>query len=341
MTDAPAPDADAASAPPPRRRRWPWIVGALLLGGPLAVVLVSVIYLRHVPYAIPADYAAPAPPAEPAGGLQGRWLGVSGFELTDGQTRLVLDPALTRPHVTRLIRGPIGADEALLDAHLTGPVDFILVNHAHYDHAIDAPALALRTGATVVGSPSTINLCRSRGVPEDRLIEVAGGERLTLGTFTVDVRATDHSPVMGRENPMPGVIPADAGDLWYWNYTQDGCRIYRLEAAGTSVWFHPTSMYETGELGGLRAETLIMGVSGAALTSQTMEILAEAQPARVIPTHYDNFFQPLADGLALLPMLDMPATLQLFREADPDAEVWLLDYFQTFHLPPDPGEDSQ
>jgi L-ascorbate metabolism protein UlaG (beta-lactamase superfamily) len=334
-----------ATDTPPRPRRWKlWVLVAalaLLVGAPCLLVIVGSVYLRHVPYEIPAEWLAPAPPQEPPqGGLTVRWVGVSGFVVSDGQTTLVLDPAVTRPQVTELISGSLGPDQALVDHYFPGPVDYVLVNHAHYDHAIDAPPLALDKGATVVGSLSTVNLCRSRGVPEEQLIEVQGGERLTLGTFTVDVGAVEHSPVLGQRQPMPGVIPADAGDLCFYDYTQDGCRIYRLEGGGATVWFHPTSMYTEGELGGKTAETLIMGVSGAEITPQTMHILREAKPRRIVPTHYDNFFQPLAKGMALLPMIDMAATRQLMLDADPDLDVWLLDYDQTIYLPPDPvGKD--
>ena len=44
--------------------------------------------------------------------------------------------------------------------------------HAHYDHAMDAPEVARRTGALLLGSESSANVARGWGLPE-RQIQVA------------------------------------------------------------------------------------------------------------------------------------------------------------------------
>ena len=45
---------------------------------------------------------------------------------------------------------------------------------------------------------------------------VKPGDHLTLGTFTVDVRSSRHTDIAGISQPMSGVIPPDAGSLWFW-----------------------------------------------------------------------------------------------------------------------------
>ena len=59
------------------------------------------------------------------------------FALTDGETKLLIDPFLTGNGLA-----PIKAEEA--------EADFILVTHGHGDHAGDAAAIAERTGAAIV-----------------------------------------------------------------------------------------------------------------------------------------------------------------------------------------------
>ena len=58
---------------------------------------------------------------------------------------------------------------------------------------------------------------------------------------------------------------------------------------------------------------------------------AESGAVRVLPTHYDNFFQPMQKGLAFMPGTDLRAP-RVFFEPLP----WLvLDYDERITLPPD------
>jgi len=66
-----------------------------------------------------------------------RFLGHSAFELTDGDTTLLIDPFLTdNPKAT------VGPDDV--------DPDVILLTHGHFDHIGDTVSIAKRTGATVV-----------------------------------------------------------------------------------------------------------------------------------------------------------------------------------------------
>lgn len=336
MTDdaAPEPAPTPPAAPTRRRRRALAALGVLALLPPGFVALFCVV-MRHVPWSIPEPLRAPAaPPVGQGGGLWVKYLGVSGYEVTDGTTTLLLDPTYTRPTGLELL-SPVESDPALVARHV-GKADFVLVNHTHHDHALDVPAVAARTGAQVLGSPSTLNYCRSRGVPEAQLREAKPGERLTLGTFTVDVRASVHTSLGPLHGLMSGVVPPDAGRLMFWQLTQDGCLAYRLSAGGATLWWHPTSTYADGELAGLEARTLILGVTGEEITAdKATRIIGDTKPARVLPTHYDNFFQPLSKGIALMPRCDLGAVRAALDAAQPGLPMWVLDFGQMVHLPPD------
>src|SRR5213075_1953693 len=106
--------------------------------------------------------------------------------------------------------------------------------------------------------------------------------QLTVGTFTIDVRGSRHTDIVVSQ-PMSGVISPTAGSLWFWNYALDETLSFRLAAAGTTVWFHPTSTYEKGEMGGLTAKTLIVGVTGEKQTRTKIDgLLSESKPARIL-----------------------------------------------------------
>lgn len=286
-------------------------------------------WLRHAPYDAP-----PPPPAPEEVALTVRYLGVTGYEISDGQTTLVLDPMVNRWTLPELLTGPLEPDPAL-SARWVPEADYVLVNHAHFDHVIDAPEIALRTGAEVVGSASVANLMRSRGGPEGQLREVSGGEELTLGSFQVRVVASTHGSVLGSSEPMPGTIAPDAGPLWFYEYTQDQSLSYRIEAGGASIWFHPSAVHRPGELGGQTAGTLIVGVNNADASAEGFRALAaEAGAARVIPSHFDNFFQPIDQGLGLFPGLDMDGARAALT-GDSGADWIVLGYDQVVALPPD------
>lgn len=305
------------------------VLGIGLLGGWL-------IRTRHVPYDIPAAARPPASWSQPGPGLTLRSLGIAGFEVSDGVTTVLLDPTVTRPDPLALISGPIEADPALGERWCPR-ADLILVDHAHYDHSLDVGAIARRTGALVVGSQNVVNLAQSRGVPAERTRLTHSGDRFTVGAFTIDVRASRHADTpFSKERADP--IPVDAGPLRFWQHRLDEVYAYRLSAHGVTLWFHPTSTFEPGELGGLRADTLISGVTGEPLTHERVSaLLGEAGARRVLPTHFDNFFQPLSLGLALMPTVDLDAARALYLAVDPTIEWGVLDYDQQITLPPDGG----
>ena len=304
----------------------PLVLAALL-------VVAWFIFTRHVPWAIPPQHRAP-PAWSGEQGLKLRSLGVTGFELSDGVTTVLLDPTPTRPDPVELITGRIVADPKLGEQWCPR-ADLILVNHAHFDHALDVGEIAARTGAVVAGSQNAVNLALSRGVRPEKTRVVKEGDTFTVGSFTVDVRRSRHTDLLVAQ-PMSGVIPTDAKAMWFWGYALDDTFAYRLTANGTSVWFHPTSTYAAGELGGLPAKTLIVGVTGEKLTKEKLGgLVGEAKPLRVLPTHFDNFFQPMAKGLALFPGCDLDAVRALALEQDPKLEWGVLDYGETVTLPPD------
>jgi len=68
-----------------------------------------------------------------------RYLGHSGFQLQDGDHEVVIDPFLT------------GNPATAVDPSELSP-GHVLLSHAHGDHYGDTPAIAERTGATVVGT---------------------------------------------------------------------------------------------------------------------------------------------------------------------------------------------
>jgi L-ascorbate metabolism protein UlaG (beta-lactamase superfamily) len=100
------------------------------------------------------------------------WFGTTTFRVHTGGPVLFFDAYLDR--VPGL--DPVGLCSAEVDT-----ADFVFVSHAHFDHLFGADAIALRTGATVVGSPEVGRCLRAGGVPEEQLLIVTGGETVDCG----------------------------------------------------------------------------------------------------------------------------------------------------------------
>ena len=100
------------------------------------------------------------------------FLGVSTLLLDDGETAILTDGFFTRPRKLQLL-GKIEPDRELIGRLLEragiSRLAAVIAVHSHYDHAMDSPEVAQRTGALLIGSSSTANIGRGAGMAEDRL----------------------------------------------------------------------------------------------------------------------------------------------------------------------------
>ena len=135
--------------------------------------------------------------------LQLRYLGTAGWEISDGNVVVLIDPYISRlkygggghPDDDRpsFARDDVAqSDTDLIDSIITR-ADFILVHHGHFDHLGDVPYLAEKTGAKVIGTETTITILRAYGIPEDQLYAVGGGEDYQFENFSVRVVPSIHS----------------------------------------------------------------------------------------------------------------------------------------------------
>ncbi len=132
------------------------------------------------------------------------WLGVSTFRLTIDDLVIFLDAYIDRVPAAP----PVGITTADIER-----ADYILIGHSHFDHLWGAERIAVRTGATVVGSYETVRLLHdSDSIPESQLIAVAGGEPVELSSeVRVRVFPSLHSCVWAK---MAGAATeACLGDL--------------------------------------------------------------------------------------------------------------------------------
>jgi len=184
----------------------------------------------------------------PAGlpeGLEIEWLGVSGYRLSCEGKTLFIDPYLSRvPFRSLLLRRPTLPDPAALDrfVHAPGEVVGVLVGHTHFDHAVDAPAIARRFGCDAYGSDSLVTLMGLHGLAE-QTVEVEPYRTYELGPFEVSFTPSVHSKLLlGLAVPYDGALTCEhldalspsayrCGQVWGISIAVAGIRIYHQGSA--------------------------------------------------------------------------------------------------------------
>jgi len=239
-------------------------------------------------------------------GLEITWLGVSGYRLTYEGVALFIDPYVSRvPMRDLLLRRPATPDALMVDRFLSAgdrEVAGVLVGHTHFDHAVDAPAVARRYGANAYGSASLAHLMRLHGLG-DLAVEVVSHQPYELGPFVVRFVPSRHSKLLfGRKVPFDGELTCEhlhglapaayrCGQVWG----------IRIDVAGTSLYHQGSADVLDGELTDGPVDVFLAGIAGRSVTPRYWErILPRLDPRVVVPTHYDDFFAPLGRRLSFV-----------------------------------------
>ncbi len=326
--------------------------GALLLLtlAALAYFLLS----THVAPPVDPAWAVAGSESIPPGAVTVRHTGTTTLVFSDGETTWMTDGWFSRPGPLALLRGEIEPDvEAIrrgLERNGVERLAAVFPLHSHFDHAMDAPEVARRTGALLLGSESTANIGRGWGLPESQIQVVVDRRPLRLGRFTV-------TPIESRHFQFPDPAIAERAladpEITAPLVPPVGTFEYRLGKSYALHVAHPrgswliqgSAGYVEGGLEGYEADLVFLGIGG--LGSQTAayrrsywrETVEQTRPARVIPVHWDSLTGPIegpfrgpARALALLSR-ESDETLRFLRErqaASPDLELLTLPRYEPF-----------
>jgi len=236
-------------------------------------------------------------------------LGAAGWEITDSQTTILMDPYLSRlryrarfglmdtPELsgdTRRVFGPdddLVSDTAAVDARITR-ADFILHSHSHFNHTLDMPYIARKTGATVVGTESTAVLARAGGVPEPQILTVHGGEDYEFAAVSIKIIPSLHSALNGKHYYDGRVLPRDfRGPRRMDTDVEGGTLTYMLRFAGYKILWFGSMNYLEREVQGLKPDVALIAAARQRLeihdyTGRLMRALD--RPRLVFATHWDE-----------------------------------------------------
>lgn len=238
-------------------------------------------------------------------GLELEWLGVSGYRMTyEGQT-IFIDPYVSRISLKSfLLRRDAMPDATMIERYINphGDVVGVIVGHTHFDHAIDAPAIAKRFNCPVYGSASMAQLMKLHGAPE-LAVNVEPGHPYELGPFkTTFIRSRHSKLILGRKVPFDGELTCDdLHGLTAGGYKCGQVWGVRIEVAGVSFYHQGSADLLDDELPAEPVDYFLAGVAGREVTPKYWErVLQKLDPKVVVPTHYDNFFKPLGAPEALV-----------------------------------------
>ncbi|MGC4748995.1 MBL fold metallo-hydrolase [Micromonospora sp. DT201] len=286
--------------------------------------------------------AAPTPTARRKGAVSFRWWGTAGWRVDIGDRTVLVDPFLSRID-TGLFTGafntatPLTVRTDVIDARVDRATT-VLVTHTHWDHFMDVPYIAGRTGARVFGTLTAYHLGLAYGVPAAQLSAVKGGEVLDFGDHSVEVVSSLHSRNAGYAVAFPGVRvsqpakPATIGDL------PEGDTLgYLLRVdGGPSVYFTGASDVAERNLTGLAPDVAMVAVQSATTTGDYLPRLLAGldYPKVVVPVHYDNFETGLQNPPVVAPAdrVRLDDMIAAVRRISPRSRVLVPEYETAYHF---------
>lgn len=244
------------------------------------------------------------------------FFGVSTILFKAGNQAIMVDGFFSRPGfletaASRLTPDPARIADGLAAGgvrRLNNPRDgetnllALLVAQAHHDHSMDAAQVAMQTGATLLGSPSTLTGAGRDGFSGSS-IELSNGLERCFGPFRVRAILSPHSPgfvpflVRGstwRRRPGPRHALTYRDNLNFSFHVSYGKR---------RILIHPSANHPPGGMGDIRADLVFLSLGDLGgfrrrepyIRRYWNAVVLPSRACLVIPIHWDNFLEPIPD----------------------------------------------
>jgi len=265
-------------------------------------------------------------PTPPRGTIALTYLGVAGWSIEGDGVTILTDPYFSRPDLA----APLTPDLDAIARHAPARADLILIGHSHVDHLLDAPAVARRTGAQLVGSASSANYARAFGLPADHIITIIGGEDYAFGAASVRVIPSLHSALDHKHVDHGTIAAAPALPMTMAEFGEGGTFAYLVRLAGHEVFVLDTANFIERELVGVHPDIAILAPGLREeihdYTCRLVHLLGD--PPIVIATHFDDWHGPPIDG----PPSELDAFVAEVKHCAPATRVIVPKHFDRMAL---------
>ena len=259
-----------------------------------------------------------------------KWLGTAGWEIQYRQSKILVDPFLTR-------KQPVAeeewqTDEAAVLSVING-ADYIFAGHSHADHIADVPFIAKRFGSKVIGSRTTVNLSLSAGVDKSQLTGISGGEKFDFKDFSVEVIESQHG-VLNRggqkRQPRSAEITRPlSGPILGRHFLEGGSYLYLFTFGKLRLLHQSTGNFIEENLHGLEPDVAMLAENSNYDWPEAIKIL---RPKTVIVHHYDDWHVPFSGGMTRAVRRRAQRLEGDVKGVDRNIKVIIPEFLKTFAL---------
>ena len=255
------------------------------------------------------------------------YLGTTTLLFDDGKDQLMFDCHITRPSMSKFVIGKICTDEELADKiiekfHIER-LKAIFVSHSHYDHVLDAPYFAVKSGADIYGSESTVNVAIGGNVPEQKIHLFDINREEIIGNYRIKIIPSIHSKAHWYNDDLEQIIdepviqPASKA-----KYKEGGSYDFLIENQERKYLIRPSFNYIEGQLDDIKADVLFLGIAGLSKADEATEnkffeeTVEKVRPELVVPVHWDNFMSSLEKPIKGMPKFAEDTAKSMFKLAE-------------------------
>lgn len=270
-----------------------------------------------------------------------RWLTVSSVLIDDGKTRLLFDPAWTRPGLRHWLNlEKFKADPELVKSivkkNKIEKIDAVFVSHSHFDHVSDAPMVSKVTGAVMYTDKSSERIAKGYKDEKIRTIRMTPEQEIRVGDFVITPLRRIHSQILHLFYFLPGDVPENT-NLSFWDYHVGDTWFYLVKHPEMTILVDQGSepFVNVVKKHTEKIDVIIQGVANRISDEQVIDgYVKHYKPSQFIPLHFDNFFATFAEGEeGDLPGIRLEKLLDKMKKAYPAMKadrprysqpIWLL-----------------
>ena len=204
------------------------------------------------------------------------------------------------------IERDVSAIDSAFERGQIGQVAAVIPVHSHYDHAMDSPEVARRTGAQLLGSNSTANIARGWGLDQTQIEVVQPNQPYYYGSFVVTLIPSAHFEfpkstmsdafLSDIEITEPLETPAKVGD-----YKMGGAYTIHIQHPKGSVIVQGSAGFIPNTLDGIDVDEAFIGIGGLSGQSEDyrkaywQHTVSAIKPKMIYPIHWDSLTDPIED----------------------------------------------